>query len=217
MASATPASRRVALDEAADERRLRKDANMSPAEFAAQGSEPVASRAGRIELGGEVSANRLGFGAMRLPGVWEAPQDPQLARRLLRRAIELGVNLIDTAHAYGPETSERLIAEALRPYPPELIVATKSGYGPAAPTGGRRMAAPRRSDTTASAAWKTSASGSAWSAISVSSCAQPWLSKESGISSTKARSAAGASRHRAVRRTPQLACSFLRHAGLSVA
>jgi pyridoxine 4-dehydrogenase len=106
---------------------------MSPAEFAAQGSEPVASRAGRIELGGEVSANRLGFGAMRLPGVWETPQDPRRARRLLRRAIELGVNLIDTAHAYGPETSERLIAEALRPYPPELIVATKSGYGPRGP------------------------------------------------------------------------------------
>jgi pyridoxine 4-dehydrogenase len=89
-----------------------------------------AGLAGRLELGGEVSVNRLGFGAMRLPGVWEAPQDPQAARRLLRRAVELGVNLIDTAHAYGPETSERLIAEALHPYPPDLIVATKGGYGP---------------------------------------------------------------------------------------
>ena len=91
---------------------------------------PLAGLAGRIELGGEVSANRLGFGAMRLPGVWEQPKDPQVAHRLLRRAVELGVNFIDTAHAYGPETSERLIAEALHPYPKDLIVATKGGYGP---------------------------------------------------------------------------------------
>jgi pyridoxine 4-dehydrogenase len=117
---------------------------MSPAEFAAQGSEPVANLAGRLELGGEVSVNRLGFGAMRLPGVWEEPQDPQQAHRLLRRAIELGVNLIDTAHAYGPETSERLIAEALHPYPQGLIVATKGGYGP---RGGRRWAPDGRPET----------------------------------------------------------------------
>jgi pyridoxine 4-dehydrogenase len=77
----------------------------------------VASLAGRIKPGGEISASRLGFGAMRLPGVWEEPEDPQEAHRVLRRAIELDVNLIDTAHAYGPETSERLIAEALHPYP----------------------------------------------------------------------------------------------------
>jgi len=89
-----------------------------------------ADLAGRIELGGEVAASRLGFGAMRLPGVRNRPQDPQEAHRLLRRAIELGVDVIDTAHAYGPETSERLIAEALHPYPPDLIVATKGGYGP---------------------------------------------------------------------------------------
>jgi pyridoxine 4-dehydrogenase len=91
---------------------------------------PLASLAGGIKLGSEVLVSRLGFGAMRLPGVWEEPQDPQAARRLLRRAVELSVNLIDTAHAYGPETSERLIAEALHPYPPDLIVATKAGYGP---------------------------------------------------------------------------------------
>jgi pyridoxine 4-dehydrogenase len=78
----------------------------------------LANLAGRIELGGEVPVNRLGFGAMRLPGVWDRPQDPQAARRLLRRAIELGVTFIDTAHAYGPETSERLIAEALHPTRP---------------------------------------------------------------------------------------------------
>jgi aryl-alcohol dehydrogenase-like predicted oxidoreductase len=107
-------------------------------------SEPLASRAGRIKLGGEVAASRLGFGAMRLPGVWRRPRDPQEAHRLLRRAIELGVNLIDTAHAYGPETSERLIAEALHPYPQELIVATKGGYGP---RGSRRWAADGRPET----------------------------------------------------------------------
>jgi pyridoxine 4-dehydrogenase len=103
---------------------------MSAAGSAAAGAAPLANLAGRLELGGDVSVNRLGFGAMRLPGIWEEPQDPQHARRLLRRAIELGVNLIDTAHAYGPETSERLIAEALHPYPQDLIVATKGGYGP---------------------------------------------------------------------------------------
>jgi len=107
-------------------------------------SEVLASRAGRIKLGDDVSASRLGFGAMRLPGVWERPKDPQEAHRLLRRAIELGVNVIDTAHAYGPETSERLIAEALHPYPPDLIVATKGGYGP---RGSRRWAADGRPET----------------------------------------------------------------------
>jgi pyridoxine 4-dehydrogenase len=97
---------------------------------AAGGPAPPAGLAGTFELGGVVPVNRLGFGAMRLPGVWEESQDPRQAHRLLRRAVELGVNLIDTAHAYGPETSERLIAEALHPYPPNLIVATKAGYGP---------------------------------------------------------------------------------------
>ena len=102
---------------------------MSAAGSATGGPAPPASLAGRLELGGEVPVNRVGFGAMRLPGVWEAPSDPQQAHRLLRRAIDLGVNLVDTAHAYGPETSERLIAEALHPYPEDLVVATKGGYG----------------------------------------------------------------------------------------
>jgi pyridoxine 4-dehydrogenase len=117
---------------------------MSAGGSAAQASEPLASLAGRIELGGEVSTNRLGFGAMRLPGVWEEPRDLREAHRVLRRAVELGVNLIDTAHAYGPETSERLIAEALHPYPAELIVATKGGYGP---RGARGWAADGRPET----------------------------------------------------------------------
>jgi pyridoxine 4-dehydrogenase len=92
-------------------------------------SGPPANLAGRFELAGRVSVNRIGFGAMRLPGVWDA-RESQQAHRLLRRAIELGVNFIDTAHAYGPEVSERLIAEALHPYPQDLLVATKGGFGP---------------------------------------------------------------------------------------
>jgi pyridoxine 4-dehydrogenase len=89
-----------------------------------------ASLAGELEIGGEITVNRLGFGAMRItgPGIWGEPNDPEEARRVLQRAIELGVNLIDTAHSYGPEVSERLIAEALHPYPDDLVIATKSGF-----------------------------------------------------------------------------------------
>jgi pyridoxine 4-dehydrogenase len=88
-----------------------------------------AALAGRIELGHERSVNRLGFGAMRITGlgIWGEPRDPEEARRVLRRAVELGVEFIDTAHSYGPEVSERLIGEALYPYPDELVIATKSG------------------------------------------------------------------------------------------
>jgi pyridoxine 4-dehydrogenase len=81
-------------------------------------------------VGGDVVVNRLGFGAMRLTGrgILGEPEDPEEARRVLRRAVELGVNLIDTADSYGPEVSERLIAEALHPYPEDLVIATKGGY-----------------------------------------------------------------------------------------
>lgn len=99
---------------------------MSSAESAGHEPEPLAGLAGTIELGGEVSVNRLGFGAMRVPGA-RAEQDPPAAHNLLRRAIELGVNFFDTAHAYG--RSEQLIGEALHPYPEDLIIATKAGYG----------------------------------------------------------------------------------------
>ena len=80
-------------------------------------------------LGGDLSVNRLGFGAMRLTGegIWGWPADRDNARKVLRRAVELGVNLIDTADAYGPEVSELLIAEALHPYPAGLVIATKGG------------------------------------------------------------------------------------------
>src|SRR6266404_6762890 len=81
------------------------------------------------KLGGDLPVNRLGFGAMRLTGenIWGWPPDRANALKVLRRAVELGVNLIDTADAYGPETSELLIAEALHPYPKELVIATKGG------------------------------------------------------------------------------------------
>ena len=81
------------------------------------------------KLDGDLTVNRLGFGAMRITGegIWGWPPDRQNALKVLRRAVELGVNLIDTADAYGPETSELLIAEALHPYPQGLVIATKGG------------------------------------------------------------------------------------------
>jgi len=88
-----------------------------------------AAAAGTFALG-DLVVNRLGFGAMRLTGrgTLGEPEVPEEARRVLRRAVELGVNLIDTADSYGPEVSERLISEALHPYPEDLVVATKGGY-----------------------------------------------------------------------------------------
>ena len=82
-----------------------------------------------LTLGGDLTVRRLGFGAMRITGegIWGDPPDVEAARRLLRRGGELGVDFIDTADSYGPGTSERLIAEALHPYPPGLVIATKGG------------------------------------------------------------------------------------------
>ena len=82
-----------------------------------------------FEIGGELPVHRLGFGAMQLTGrgIWGEPDDPDECRRVLQRAVELGVNLIDTANSYGPEVSEWLIAEALHPYPDDLVIATKAG------------------------------------------------------------------------------------------
>jgi aryl-alcohol dehydrogenase-like predicted oxidoreductase len=89
-----------------------------------------ASFAGMIDLGGELSVSRLGFGAMRLTGegIWGPPKDRHAALAVLRRAVELGVNFIDTADSYGPNVSEELIAEALFPYPAGLVIATKGGW-----------------------------------------------------------------------------------------
>lgn len=82
-----------------------------------------------LTLGGDLDVHRLGFGAMRITGdgIWGPPDDPEEARRLLRRVVERGVDLIDTADSYGPEVSENLIAEALHPYPDALVIATKGG------------------------------------------------------------------------------------------
>jgi pyridoxine 4-dehydrogenase len=86
-------------------------------------------------IGGDMAVRRLAFGSMRLTGVgiWGEPEDPTEARAVLRRAVELGVNLIDTADAYGPEVSERLIAEVLYPYPSDLVIVTKGGRVRAGP------------------------------------------------------------------------------------
>jgi pyridoxine 4-dehydrogenase len=94
------------------------------------GELPLAARSGTFAIGGDLPARRLGFGAMRITGrgVWGAPPDPDAALELLRRARDLGVNLIDTADSYGPDVSELLIAEALYPYPDNLVIATKGGY-----------------------------------------------------------------------------------------
>ena len=89
-----------------------------------------AAAAGTFTIGGDLTVNRMGYGAMRItgPGVWGPPADKPASLATLRRAIELGVNLIDTADSYGPGTSEELIAEALYPYPDGLVIATKGGW-----------------------------------------------------------------------------------------
>jgi aryl-alcohol dehydrogenase-like predicted oxidoreductase len=102
-----------------------------------------AVNAGTLDLGGDITVHRLGYGAMRITGdgIWGEPPDRDGAVATLRRAVELGVNFIDTADSYGPEVSERLIAEALHPYPDSLVIATKGGLertGPGRwPTNGR--------------------------------------------------------------------------------
>jgi pyridoxine 4-dehydrogenase len=92
-------------------------------------AKPTAAAAGKIDLGGDLTVNRLGFGAMRITGdgVWGAPPDRDRAKAALRRAVQLDVTFIDTADSYGPEVSEELIAEALYPYPDDLVIATKGG------------------------------------------------------------------------------------------
>jgi aryl-alcohol dehydrogenase-like predicted oxidoreductase len=90
---------------------------------------PTAAAAGKLDIGGDLTVNRLGFGAMRITGqgIWGEPADQDQAKAALRRAVELGVTFIDTADSYGPDVSERLIAETLYPYPDDLVIATKGG------------------------------------------------------------------------------------------
>ncbi|HUA91797.1 MAG TPA: aldo/keto reductase [Terracidiphilus sp.] len=89
-----------------------------------------AAQAGTLTLGGDLTVNRMGYGAMRITGkgIWGPPEDRNAALATLRRAVELGVNFIDTADSYGPDVSEELIAEALAPYPAGLVIATKVGW-----------------------------------------------------------------------------------------
>ncbi len=105
-----------------------------------------ASQAGEVSLGNETSVHRLGYGAMRLTGegIWGPPKDRKSALAVLRRAVELGVNFIDTADSYGPYVSEELIAEALFPYPPHLVIATKGGWNRPGPNQWTHDATPAR-------------------------------------------------------------------------
>jgi pyridoxine 4-dehydrogenase len=92
-------------------------------------NQPTAAAAGTIDVGGDLTVNRMGFGAMRITGngIWGEPPSRDQALATLRRVVELGVNFIDTADSYGPSVSEELIAEALYPYPDDLVIATKGG------------------------------------------------------------------------------------------
>src|SRR3979490_816467 len=108
------------------------------------GNVPAAA-SGTVSLGGELTVNRLGYGAMRITGdgVWGPPKDPAAAVAVLRRAVELGVNFIDTADSYGPYVSEELIAKALAPYPQDLVIATKGGWNRPGPNQWTHDASPK--------------------------------------------------------------------------
>ncbi|MEV6285040.1 aldo/keto reductase [Kribbella sp. NPDC051770] len=98
-------------------------------------SEAVAAASGEFTIGGDLTVRRLGYGTMQLPGpgVWGESKDPAEAVRVLRRAVELGVNFIDTADAYGPFTADLLLKEALHPYADDLVIATKAGFARTGP------------------------------------------------------------------------------------
>src|SRR5262249_25716583 len=102
---------------------------MSTSAKQASSAKPAA-KSGQSRIGNDLEVNRLGFGAMRITGqgVWGEPADRHAAIRVLRRAIDLGDNFIDTADSYGPRVSEEIIAEALHPYPAGLVIATKGGF-----------------------------------------------------------------------------------------
>src|SRR5579863_10038227 len=110
--------------------RRQRGSGVSERKERAMSDRPTAEAAGKIDVGGDLTVNRLGFGAMRITGqgVWGPPPDRERAKAALRRAVELGVNFIDTADSYGPDVSEELIAEALYPYPDDLVITTKVGW-----------------------------------------------------------------------------------------
>ena len=103
---------------------------MSETKSSTHDAEQLAARAGEIQIGNDFRVTRLGFGAMRITGdgIWGPPADRAECVRVLRRAVELGIDFIDTADSYGPAVSEEVIAEALHPYPANLVIATKGGY-----------------------------------------------------------------------------------------
>jgi pyridoxine 4-dehydrogenase len=107
-----------------------KGKHMPNQKFVVQRSQAPAKKSGEFLIGNDLRVTRLGFGAMRITGdgVWGEPADRVEAIRVLRRAVELGINFIDTADSYGPGVSEEIIAEALHPYPAGLVIATKGGY-----------------------------------------------------------------------------------------
>lgn len=104
----------------------------------------IAQKSGTFAIGGDLTVNRLGYGSMQLtgPGVWGDPADPAEAVRVLQRAVELGVNLIDTADSYGPFVAELLIKKALHPYPNDLLIATKAGLTRSGPADWRAVGRP---------------------------------------------------------------------------
>ena len=132
---------------------------------------PTAAAAGKIDVGGDLTVNRLGFGAMRITGqgIWGEPPDRNRARAALRRAVELDVTFIDTADSYGPEVSERLIAETLYPYPDDLVIATKGGLVRPGRGNGSRTAARSTCARHARAAWP----GCAWTGSTCTSSTGP--------------------------------------------
>jgi pyridoxine 4-dehydrogenase len=107
-----------------------KGKHMQNRKFAGQRNQAPATKSGEFLIGDDLQVTRLGFGAMRITGdgIWGEPADRAEAVRVLRRAVELGINFIDTADSYGPGVSEEIIAEALHPYPQGLVIATKGGY-----------------------------------------------------------------------------------------
>src|SRR5207245_7847965 len=109
--------------------------HMAPVKPTMASHKRPASRSGTFAIGGDLPVHRLGYGAMQLtgPGVWGEPADRAQAMTVLRRAVELGIDLIDTADSYGPYVSEELIREALHPYPAGLIIATKAGLARSGP------------------------------------------------------------------------------------
>lgn len=103
---------------------------MNETKSSAHHAEQLAAKAGEFRIGNDLRVTRLGFGAMRITGdgIWGPPADRAECIRVLRRAVELGIDFIDTADSYGPHVSEEIIAEALHPYPANLVIATKGGY-----------------------------------------------------------------------------------------